>query len=93
MLVQMGELWLENLAANAAAVRQALDGVEAAALQMAAHAMRGSAASVGAARLRAFATNLERAGRAGELRPELRGEFDQIVAATEAAVRAFVANG
>ncbi len=93
MLLQMGMVWLEHLAPSVDAVRRALDGADAAALHRAAHAVKGAAASVGAERLRAFAGRLEQAGRAGELQPGLRSPFDAIVAATEAAVRSFVANG
>lgn len=93
MLLQMGKVWLEHMTPSVDAVRRALEGADAVAVQRSAHAVKGAAASVGAERLRAFASRLEHAGRAGEVPLELRSAFDAIVAATEVAVRNFVANG
>ncbi|MBL8753700.1 MAG: response regulator [Planctomycetes bacterium] len=93
LLVRLCEVWLQHLAASVDAVRTALAGSDAKELQKSAHAVKGAAASVGAARLRALTAELEDAGKAGRLVPERRAELDAVVLATEAAVRAFTTRG
>ncbi len=92
-VVRLCHVFLEHLPASVEAVRAALGGADPHVQQKAAHAVKGAAASVGAQRLRQLAGALEDAGKAGQLEPSRRTELDEVVAATDSAVRAFVSRG
>lgn len=65
-LVEIVRLWSDNLEPNLAAMRAALAADDLAAVSVAAHTLRGSAANVGAVRLSAACAALETAPKVGD---------------------------
>lgn len=91
LVVRLVNLFLEQLDTSVAAITAALQAGDAAAQKRAAHALKGSAAVIGAQRLRELAARLEREGRDGRCRPDEEAELRRIAAATAQAMRAYLA--
>jgi signal transduction histidine kinase/HPt (histidine-containing phosphotransfer) domain-containing protein/ActR/RegA family two-component response regulator len=91
LVVRLVNLFLEQLDTSVAAITAALQAGDAAAQKLAAHALKGSAAVIGAQRLRELAARLEREGRDGRCRPDEEAALRRIAAATAQAMRAYLA--
>ncbi len=91
LVVRLGSLFLEQLDTSVAAITAALKAGDAAAQKLAAHALKGSAACIGAQRLRELAARLEREGREGRCCPDEEAALRRIAAATAQAMRAYLA--
>jgi HPt (histidine-containing phosphotransfer) domain-containing protein len=92
LIAQLITLYREQVAVRTAAMRAALDGGDVSQLRQAAHALKGSAAQVGAASLAAACGALEVAARtaAGHEAPVL---VDRVTAAAADAEAWLQANG
>ncbi len=91
LVVRLVDLFLEQLDTSIAAITAALQAGDAEARKRAAHALKGSAAVIGAQRLRELAARLERDGREGRCRPDEEAALRRIAAATAQAMRAYLA--
>ncbi len=84
MLREIIDKFLDTAEQQEAAIRRAIDRNDPAALAIAAHGLKGSSATVGAARMAEICQQLERDGRdgsvagAGERLAELRRELDRV---------------
>ncbi|MGE0552849.1 MAG: Hpt domain-containing protein [Gemmatimonadales bacterium] len=67
LVTELIDVFLEDLPGRLAAVQAAVDLGDPQAIRSAAHALKGSAASIGAARLAGACATLEALGRAGEV--------------------------
>ena len=65
VVTELIDVYLEDLPGRLASVRDAVAGGEPAAIRSAAHALKGSSASIGAVRLAAVSGELEALGRQG----------------------------
>lgn len=91
LVVRLVNLFLEQLDTSVAAITAALQAGDAAAQKRAAHALKGSAAVIGAQRLRELAARLEREGRDGRCRPDEEPALRRLAGATSQAMRAYLA--
>jgi len=82
LVTELIDVFLEDLPGRLAAVRSAVDLRDPKAIRSAAHALKGAAASIGAARLAAACATLEALGRAGdhEGAPELVAPIERAAA-------------
>lgn len=91
LVVRLVNLFLEQLDTSISGIAAALQAGDAAAQKRAAHALKGSAAVIGAQRLRELAARLEREGREGRCRPDEEAALRRIATATAQAMRAYLA--
>jgi HPt (histidine-containing phosphotransfer) domain-containing protein len=66
-LISLAEVFAASLPGRVAAIRAAVQDTDGEQLSVSAHALRGSAANMGGARVAAACARLEDAGRAGQL--------------------------
>jgi HPt (histidine-containing phosphotransfer) domain-containing protein len=90
LLAELATIYLEDEAAQIAAVAEAVEGGDAERVRRAAHAIKGSVANFGAGRAHAAALAMEMAGRNGDLScaPALLGTLRRELAALHAALTA-----
>lgn len=67
LVTELIDIFLDDLPSRLAAIRSAVDLGDPKAIRLAAHSLKGGAASIGAARLAALSAALEAQGRSGEV--------------------------
>ncbi|MGK0204274.1 MAG: signal transduction histidine kinase/CheY-like chemotaxis protein [Planctomycetota bacterium] len=92
MVQRLCEVFLEELPNSIHEVTTAIRGDDAAGLEAAAHSLKGAAGVICAARLRELVGELETSGRAGRTSPQKLERFEEVVTATEAELRAYLAS-
>jgi HPt (histidine-containing phosphotransfer) domain-containing protein len=92
MVQRLCEVFLEELPKSIHEVTTAIRGDDAAGLEAAAHSLKGAAGVICAARLRELVGELETSGRAGRTSPQKLERFEEVVTATEAELRAYLAS-
>ena len=85
-------LFLADAPARVTAIRTAAAGGDTAGLRRAAHALKGSAANVGAQQVRDVCLALEHGASAGRIDAALITSLDAVMSATEAAVWTMMAD-
>lgn len=88
---ELVETYLADTPAQLAAMAEAVEADDAAALVRPAHTLKSSSATVGAMRLSSVARELEMAGRSGSLGPDARTGLDAARAEWKAAADAIAA--
>lgn len=91
LVVRLVNLFLEQLDASVAAITAAMRVGDAVAQKKAAHALKGSAAVIGAKRLRELAAHLEQEGRNGHCCGDEEPALRSIATATVQAMRNYLA--
>ncbi len=90
LLTELADLFLEDVPPRLEALREAIEGGDAASVGRAAHALKGSSANMGALRMSTICAELEDAGHSGELEHalvllgRLEAEFGRVRPALEA---------
>lgn len=89
LVVRLVDLFLEQLDTSIGAIVAAVRARDPEAQKKAAHALKGSAAVIGAKRLRELAASLEQEGRAGRCSAAELQQLQEIALATAGSMRAF----
>ncbi len=90
LLTELIDLFLGDAPVRIAAVHDPIAGGDAVTLRRGAHALKGSAANLGAVQLAALSAELERMGKGGSvdgataIRPKLAHEYDRVAIALRA---------
>ena len=90
LLSELAELFLEDVPPKLQALREAIGGGDATSVESVAHALKGSSGNMGALRMSTISTDLQDAGRSGELEralvlvERLEAEFGRVRSALEA---------
>ncbi|MFT4840507.1 MAG: signal transduction histidine kinase/DNA-binding NarL/FixJ family response regulator [Planctomycetota bacterium] len=92
MVQRLCEVFLEELPNSIHKVTTAIRGDDAAGLEAAAHSLKGAAGAICATRLQELVGELETSGRAGRTSPQKLERFEEVVTATEAELRAYLAS-
>ena len=93
VLQRVMRIYLDELPGRLADIRAGVDSGDAQAMRDAAHSLRGSSATLGAARVAELTTELEHLGRENDLAPapELVKQLDEAAAGTAKAFEAQLA--
>jgi signal transduction histidine kinase/DNA-binding response OmpR family regulator len=91
LVVRLVNLFLEQLDSSVGSIAAAMQAGDASAQQKTAHALKGSAAVIGAKRLRELATRFEQEGRQGRCCRAEAATLRSVAAATAEAMRSYLA--
>lgn len=92
MLSELAQMFFDDTSSNLAVLREAVEGGDAHSVERVAHTLKGSSASMGAARMAEICSELQEAGASGDLShapvllERLEEEFGRVRPALEAEV-------